>query len=114
MTHNLSVVRHISDYIVVMYLGHLVETCATKEFFEKQLHPYSQALLSAVPSIDIHKKRERIILKGELSSPIDPKPGCRFANRCLYADPDCRGKDIALEEVSPGHLVACRKVREIN
>jgi len=114
VTHNLSVVRHISDNICVMYLGHLVETCPTNEFFASQLHPYSKALLSAVPSIDIHRKRERIILKGELSSPIDPKPGCRFANRCLYADPDCRGADIPLEEVSPGHFVACRKVREIN
>ena len=114
VTHNLSVVRHISDKICVMYLGHLVETCPTKEFFATQLHPYSKALLSAVPSIDIHRKRERIILKGELSSPIDPKPGCRFANRCLYADPDCRGADIPLEEVRPGHFVACRKVREIN
>ena len=114
VTHNLSVVRHISDYICVMYLGHLVETCLTKEFFSNQLHPYSKALLSAVPSIDIHKKRERIILKGELSSPIDPKPGCRFANRCLYADDGCRVSDIPLDEVSPGHLVACCKVREIN
>ena len=114
VTHNLSVVRHISDYICVMYLGHLVERCATKEFFKAPLHPYSKALLSAVPSIDIHKKRERIILKGELSSPIDPKPGCRFANRCLYADEGCRGADIPLEEVMPGHFTACRKVREVN
>ena len=114
VTHNLSVVRHISDYICVMYLGHLVETCPTKEFFSNQIHPYSKALLSAVPSIDIHRKRERIILKGELSSPIDPKPGCRFANRCLYADGQCRAGDIPLEEVLPGHFVACRKTREVN
>ena len=114
VTHDLSVVRHISDCICVMYLGHLVEKSPTKELFESPLHPYSKALLSAVPSIDIHKKRERIILKGEISSPIDPKPGCRFANRCLYAQEQCRGSDIALEEVSPGHLVACRRIKEIN
>ena len=114
VTHNLSVVRHISDYICVMYLGHVVERCPTKEFFTTQFHPYSKALLSAVPSIDIHKKRERIILKGELSSPINPKPGCRFANRCLYAEDRCRGADIPLEEVEPNHFVACCKVREFN
>ena len=114
VTHNMSVVRHISDFICVMYLGHLVETCPTRELFESPLHPYSKALLSAVPSTNIHVKRERIILKGELSSPIDPKPGCRFANRCLYADEGCRGRDIPLNEAVPGHFVACRKAREIN
>ncbi len=114
VTHDLSVVRHISDFICVMYLGQLVETCPTKEFFANQLHPYSKALLSAVPSTNIHKKRERIILKGEINSPIDPKPGCRFANRCLYATEQCRAGKIELEEVQPGHFVACCKAREIN
>ena len=114
VTHDLSVVRHISNHICVMYLGHLVETCPTKELFGNPLHPYSKALLSAVPSINIHKKRERIILKGEISSPIDPKPGCRFESRCLYADGRCRGSKIDLEEVLPGHFTACSKVREIN
>ena len=113
VTHNMSVVRHISNYICVMYLGQLVETCPTKEFFNNQLHPYSKALLSAVPSTDIHKKRERIILKGEISSPINPGSGCRFANRCLYADDGCRESRIGLEEVLPGHFVACRKVNKL-
>ena len=113
ITHNLSVVRHISDNICVMYLGHLVERCPTKDFFINQLHPYSKALLSAVPSVDIHKKRERIILKGEITSPINPKPGCRFAKRCWYSDENCL-EHVDLEEVKPNHFVACCKVREIN
>ena len=113
VTHDMSVVRHISDFICVMYLGHLVETCPTKEFFNNPIHPYSKALLSAVPSTNIHRKRERIILKGEISSPINPKPGCRFANRCLHADEQCRGTNIYMEEITPSHLVACSKIREI-
>ncbi len=113
VTHDLSVVRHISDNICVMYLGQLVETCPTKELFEKQLHPYSKALLSAILSVDIHKKRERILLKGEITSPINPKPGCRFVPRCPYACDRCK-EPIELEEVLPGHFVACCRVREIN
>ncbi len=114
VTHDLSVVRHISDDICVMYLGQLVEKAPTKEFFRRQLHPYSKALLSAVPSTNIRRKRERIILKGEITSPVDPKPGCRFAKRCLYADERCTGCQIPLEEVEPGHFVACCRAREIN
>ena len=114
VTHDLSVVRHISDDICVMYLGQLVEKAPTKEFFQRQLHPYSKALLSAVPSTNIRRKRERIILKGEITSPVDPKPGCRFAKRCLYADECCTGCQIPLEEVEPGHFVACCRAREIN
>jgi peptide/nickel transport system ATP-binding protein len=113
VTHNLSVVRHISNSICVMYLGQMVETCLTDELFENQLHPYSKALLSAVLSVDIHRKKNRILLKGEITSPINPKPGCRFAQRCLYADEDCR-KPQNLEEVKPGHFVSCCKVKEIN
>ena len=113
ITHNLSVVRHISDYICVMYLGHVVEKCPTHDFFKQQLHPYSKALLSAVPSVDITQKRERIILKGEITSPINPKPGCRFAKRCWYGDEDCQNT-VPLEEVLPNHFVACCKAREIN
>ena len=114
VTHDLSVVRHISDFICVMYLGQLVETCPTEEFFQRQFHPYAKALLSAVPSTDIHNRKERIILRGEINSPINPKPGCRFAKRCLYADSCCTGQPIDLEEITPGHFVACRKAREIN
>ena len=114
ITHNLSVVRHISDNICVMYLGQLVEQCSIKDLFEQQLHPYTKALLSAVPSTNIHQKRERIILKGELVSPIDPKPGCRFAPRCPYACEECHKCNPELREILPGHKVACHRVEEIN
>ena len=113
ITHNLSVVRHISDTICVMYLGQLVEKCTIQELFAHQLHPYTKALLSAVPTTNIHNKRERIILKGELVSPIDPKPGCRFAPRCIYATEKCH-EPQKLEEVTPGHFVACCRCKEIN
>lgn len=114
ITHDLSVVRHISDFICVMYLGQLVEKAPTKDFFQRQFHPYSKALLSAVPSTDIHKERNRILLKGEINSPINPKPGCRFVKRCLYATENCMGSAIPLEEITPGHFVACKRVKEIN
>ena len=113
ITHDLSVVRHISDDISVMYLGQLVETSPSKELFKTQYHPYTKALLSAVPSTNIRKKNERIILKGEIVSPIDPEPGCRFAARCPYAGEECN-KPQKLEEISPNHFVSCCKVREIN
>ena len=113
VTHDLSVVRHISDTIGVMYLGQMVETCSTEELFENQLHPYTKALLSAIPSVDIHKKNKRILLKGELVSPINPKPGCRFAARCPYSTEKCKNPQT-LEEVRPGHFVSCCRVRELN
>ncbi len=113
ITHNLSVVRHISDHISVMYLGQLVETASVDQLFEKQLHPYTKALLSAVPTTDIHHRRERIVLQGELMSPINPKPGCRFAPRCPYATEACR-KPQMLEEIEPGHFVSCCRVKEVN
>ena len=113
ITHDLSVVRHISDDICVMYLGQLVESCPSKELFRTQYHPYTKALLSAIPSLDIHNKMKRVVLKGEITSPIDPKPGCRFADRCVYATEACRNPQ-ELVEVSPGHFVSCCRVREIN
>ena len=113
VTHDLSVVRHISDDICVMYLGQLVETSPSKELFKTPLHPYTQALLSAVPSIDIHKVKERILLEGEITSPINPKPGCRFVARCKYVREDCHSPQ-QLEEIMPNHFVACCRVREIN
>ena len=113
VTHDMSVVRHISTKICVMYLGQMVETCATQELFEKPLHPYTKALLSAIPSHDIHNKRERILLKGEITSPINPPPGCRFAPRCPYATDKCR-EPMELTEVLPGHFVSCCRVKEIN
>lgn len=113
VTHNMSVVRHISDHICVMYLGQLVETAETETVFEKPYHPYTKALLSAIPSSDIHKKIERIPMKGEITSPINPKPGCRFAARCIYATEACR-QPQQLEEIEPGHFVSCCRAKELN
>jgi peptide/nickel transport system ATP-binding protein len=113
ITHDLSVVRHISDNICVMYLGQLVETSPSLELFDKPLHPYTKALLSAIPSADIHDRKQRIILKGELTSPINPKPGCRFTARCNYAQEKCH-EPQQLEEIFPNHFVSCCRVREIN
>jgi oligopeptide/dipeptide ABC transporter ATP-binding protein len=113
VTHDLSVVRHISDDICVMYLGQLVETCPSKALFKNPLHPYTQALISAVPTIDIHHMKERVILEGELTSPINPKPHCRFSKRCKYECKPCH-EPQQLEEILPNHFVACCRVREIN
>ena len=113
ITHDMSVVRHISDNISVMYLGQLVETSPTKELFETNYHPYTKALLSAIPSTDIYAQDRRIQMKGEITSPIDPKPGCRFAARCPYATELCEQPQI-LEELSPNHFVACHRARELN
>ena len=112
VTHDLSVVRHISDNICVMYLGQLVEKSSTKELFSNTLHPYTKALLSAIPSTDIHRPMQRIQLKGEITSPINPRPGCRFASRCPYVQEKCHQPQI-LEEVSPGHFVSCCRNKEI-
>ena len=114
ITHNLSVVKHISDDIMVMYLGCLVEKCPAKELFKYPLHPYTKGLLSAIPIPSIHHKKERILLNGELSSPVNPKPGCRFAARCPYAKEACFQTMPKLEELMPGHTVACHYAREIN
>lgn len=114
ITHNLSVVKHISHDILVMYLGCEVEKCPSKELFQKPLHPYTKGLLSAIPVPSIHVKREEIIVKGEVTSPINPKPGCRFASRCPYASEACHASLPPVEEVLPGHYVACHRVREIN
>jgi peptide/nickel transport system ATP-binding protein len=110
ITHDLSVVRHISDDICVMYLGQLVEKCPAKELFASPVHPYTRALLSAVPSANIHARRERVALRGEIVSPIDPKPGCRFAARCPQASEIC-GNPQKLEVVAPGHVAACVKAQ---
>lgn len=112
ITHDMSVVKHIADSICVMYLGKIVESCPAKELFQNPLHPYTKALLSAIPSTDIDHPNKRIILRGELTSPIDPKPGCRFAARCRYAGEECRAPQT-LREVSPGHQVACGRLEQI-
>lgn len=113
VTHDLSVVRYISDNICVMYLGQAVEICESKELFVNTLHPYTKALLSAVPSVDILKPHKRILLKGELTSPINPKPGCRFVARCPYATDACH-EPQQLEELLPNHFVACCRAKELN
>ena len=114
ITHDLSVVRHISDDIMVMYVGCMVEKCASKELFQYPLHPYTKGLLSAVPIPSINVKKERIIMQGELTSPVNPKPGCRFAKRCPYATEECTRVQPVQEEIRPNHFVACHHVREIN
>lgn len=112
ITHDLSVVRHISHTIGVMYLGQLVETAPTKDVFVNPLHPYTKALLSAIPSTNIHKKNDRILLTGEVVSPINPKPGCRFAARCRFACDKCK-EEQKLLEVADGHFVACCRAEEL-
>lgn len=113
VTHDMSVVRHISDDICVMYLGQVVEKCASKELFQNPLHPYTRALLSAIPSPDIDKPNKREILRGEITSPVNPKPGCRFAARCPYSKEEC-SKPQTQTEVSPGHFVTCCRLHEIS
>jgi peptide/nickel transport system ATP-binding protein len=107
ITHNLCVVKHISTNIMVMYMGQVVEYTEKRKLFEKQFHPYSQALLAAIPVPEINHNRERTILTGEVSNPINPIPGCRFAPRCKHASAKCTGQDVPLVEVEPGRKVAC-------
>ena len=114
ITHDMSVVKHISNSIIVMYLGNMVEKSDADELFEHTLHPYSKALLSAIPEPNIHKERRRTILRGEITSPIDPEPGCRFAARCPYATDICHAENPQLDEVLEGHFVAFHNVKEIN
>ncbi len=114
ITHDMSVVKHFSDDILVMYLGLEIEKASSKELFKKNYHPYTKALLSAIPIPNIDIKQERIALKGEITSPIDPKPGCRFAARCPYAEDKCFSDNPVFEEIEPNHFVACHFVREIN
>jgi peptide/nickel transport system ATP-binding protein len=107
ITHNLCVVKHISTNIMVMYMGQVVEYTEKRKLFEKQLHPYSQALLSAIPLPEIRENRDRVILTGEVSNPINPKPGCRFAPRCKFATKKCTTQEIPLLEIEQGRKVAC-------
>ena len=109
ITHDLSVVNHFSDDIVVMYLGQIVEKASAVELFANPQHPYTQALLSAIPIPAVREKKERILLRGELSSPINPPDECRFAKRCNYASEKCVGCP-GLKEISPGHFVACHMI----
>lgn len=113
ITHDLSVVRYVSDEIYVMYLGQVIERCGTDELFEHPLHPYTKALLSAVPEPRLTGKGRKEIIRGEVTSPIDPPAGCRFASRCPFVSSECSHPQ-ALDEILPGHFVACAKAASIN
>ena len=110
ITHDLSVVKHLSNDILVMYLGQMVEKAPSQVLFDHPLHPYTQALLSAIPVPDPDYQANRVLLQGELTSPIDPLPGCRFAKRCPYVSDACRKGTIPFKEVESGHFVACNLV----
>lgn len=112
ITHDLSVVKYVSHDICVMYLGQMVEKSSAVNLFRNPVHPYTQALLSAIPVPDVDYQKKRILLKGELSSPINPKPGCRFAVRCNYAKLECFQVQPELKEVEPGHFVACHLAKD--
>ena len=113
ITHDLSVAKHISDEICVMYLGQLVEKCAADELYENTLHPYTKALLSAIPIPDIGIKKTRMLMSGELTSPIEPKEQCRFAPRCPYASDKCFAENPKLKDLGNNHFVACHKVKTL-
>ena len=114
ITHDLSVVKYISDNIMVMYLGQVVELAPKEELFRKRLHPYTKALLASILEANLHSERVIEPIQGELTSPIDPKPGCRFASRCKYASEKCHNTEPVLKEVEPNHFVKCHFCSEIN
>ncbi|MCI2058453.1 MAG: ATP-binding cassette domain-containing protein [Oscillibacter sp.] len=111
ITHNLSVVKHISNDILVMYLGQMVEKAPSEILFQKPLHPYTKALLSAIPIPDPDLPMERISMKGEITSPVNPARGCRFAKRCPYATEACTSQDMEITEQEPEHFVTCLRVQ---
>ena len=112
ITHDLSVVNYISDEIAVMYLGRMIEKAKTEELFKNPTHPYTRALLSALPIPSLHNRRERILIRGEITSPIDPKPCCRFATRCESCTAACTAGEPKLTDIGGGHLVACYQCTE--
>ena len=112
ITHDLSVVNYISDEIAVMYLGRMIEKAKTEELFKNPTHPYTKALLSALPIPSLHNRRERILIRGEITSPINPKPCCRFAARCESCTAACTAGEPKLTDIGGGHLVACYQCTE--
>ncbi len=113
VTHDMAVVKHISDEIAVMYLGQIIERSPAKALFSRQYHPYSHALISAIPTIDTQTAEAASILRGEIGSPIEPKPGCRFAPRCEYCVDKCLTETPPLEMLEPGRQVACWRAKEL-
>jgi peptide/nickel transport system ATP-binding protein len=114
VAHDLSVVKHVSDRVAVMYVGKIVELAPTAELFARPLHPYTEALLSAVPIPDPRQRSQRVVLKGDVADPAQPPPGCYFHPRCRHATTRCRSEAPALEEIAPGHMVSCHRVRELS
>jgi peptide/nickel transport system ATP-binding protein len=114
VTHDLSVVRHICNRVAVMYVGKIVEMVQTSALFAAPRHPYTEALLSAVPKPDPRLRSERILLKGDVANPANPPSGCYFHPRCQYTTEVCRVEPPVLEEVVPGHFVSCHRTRELS
>jgi peptide/nickel transport system ATP-binding protein len=114
VAHDLSVVKHVSDRVAVMYVGRIVEMAPTEPLFVTPRHPYTEALLSAVPKPDPRLRARRIVLEGEVADPAHPPPGCHFHPRCPYAAPVCRTETPSLAEIRPGHFVSCHRVEELS
>jgi peptide/nickel transport system ATP-binding protein len=113
VAHDLSVVRHISNRVAVMYVGRMVEVASTEELFSAPRHPYTAALLAAVPEPDPRVRGKRIVLQGEVANPASPPSGCYFHPRCPYAIDRCRTHTPAWQEISPGHFVGCHRAAEL-
>jgi peptide/nickel transport system ATP-binding protein len=113
VAHDLSVVKHVSDRVAVMYVGRIVEIAETKKLFETPRHPYTEALLSAVPKPDPRMKAKRVILEREVPDPANPPPGCHFHPRCRYAVERCKVETPQLEESEPGRFVRCHRAKEL-